>query len=742
MMNPARVHCAGARLAAALLGLALGVGLAGCRTPSSEAAAPVEADVARLNGAVPLLRSEVPLAETLDETPLRVSELTPERAPDVKEHFVFPDRPDAGQGTRPVGEYPEKLIKGMKGADEVVQVKFNFDAAPLTEIVPLFATLLSFSYLVDPSVKGAVTMTIDSEMKAREVWDMFEHVLWLAGAYASRNAGFIHILPFNKMPQERRLLAGHEPLANVEVMLIPIFYSKSAELAGLLQPFITPGATLTALPNYNSLLMVEAPANVPKLLEIIKLLDNRGEAAWPHIALRCQQVDVETVQADLESILPVIGLAVTRSTPSGGAVKIASLPRLQVIVASAALREVLDEVERWVRMLDQQDTAEQENVYFYNVRHSTSEHLSEALSVFFDQSTTRARKVSASKSTSAKATAAGAATPATPQTPRSPAASPSEPGESQSVFDTPLVVFADGDQNRLTLRTTQRAYTMVRALLERLDVPPRQVVISAIVADITLGKSTEFGVSYAALDYYKDYTAKHAMINALTSTGATFPQPKAVSSGLALLFEKNEDTLGFLRAVAGRSNVRVLSAPQITATSDQEAVINIGDRVPIITGDYSDVSGTTATDTTIHRNIEYQDTGVILTVTPHVTAGNEVRLDVTQEVSDAVKTESSDIDSPTIRSRKLATTLVVPDGSTALLGGLIRTRGEKSYSGVPLLMDLPLVGAAFRTNEISQERTELLVLITVNVVTNESAIESLANRYRTALEAINRELAP
>ncbi|NOY82156.1 MAG: hypothetical protein GXP31_14255 [Kiritimatiellaeota bacterium] len=728
------------RAAGGLFGLLLLLA-AGCRTPSggpdksAAGASPKPPPVG-------LPQMGLPAAKTSDDTPLRVNEIAPQRAEGEKEKFILPERNTAGTPEVKIGEYPDKLIKGVQDPDKKIPVQLNFDASPLTEVVEMFSALLTFDYLIDPSLKGAVTMTVDTEMTAREAWELFEHILWLSGAYASRNPGFIHIMPFSKMPQERRLLTPRQPQANVEVAFVPIYNTKSSEIAGLIKPFLTDGATATDIPRLNSLLIVEAPANMAKLRELILRLDAKGEAEWPQVCIPCHQVDVETILEELKALLPVLGLPVSDKPESGGAIKLAALPRLQVIVASAALKEVLDEVERWVRLLDKENTAEQENIFFYNVKHSTADHLNEALGVFFNTSGSTTSKPSQTKSISAKGTPNASRTrrTASSRTPIRNRKSSQQQGQPTTIFDTPLMVYADTEQNRLTIRTTPRAYAMVEALLKRLDIPPRQVMIQAVIAEITLNKSTEFGFTYAArkrLREGSDTDFKAAIVN--TAVAAT-PLVGNVDNGAAFLFKKSDDELAFIKAVAGDTNVRVLSAPQVLATSDQEAVINVGNKVPIITGDYTNTASTSATTGSTYRSIQYEDTGIILTVTPHITAGNEIKIEAKQEVSDAVKTESSGIDSPTIQRRTIETTLVLPDGGTALLGGLIRTRSDKSRNGVPVLMDLPGVGFLFRTNATVSQRTELLILISANIVESETATDRLARRYQTALEEIREKL--
>ena len=258
--------------------------------------------------------------------------------------------------------------------------------------------------------------------------------------------------------------------------------------------------------------------------------------------------------------------------------------------------------------------------------------------------------------------------------------------------------------------------------------------------------TTEYGFAYAAKFNLDGYDATW-MSNGLPSIdkpfGATGPvDPFGLAGkGFFLGFKKN-DVMGFIRAVAGNANVRVLSAPQIMAVNDQEAVINVGEQVPVRTGDdgYTDSSTTANYNPYSTNSYTYIDTGIVLTVTPHITAGNVVKMDIRQEKSDPIKTESSNIDSPTIRTRTLETKLVVPDGATVLMGGLIRTDETEVHNGIPLLMDIPWLGALFRTNATESRRSELLVVVTVTMVDETSDVDKLAYRYKNAVHEIREQM--
>jgi general secretion pathway protein D len=702
-----------------------------------------------------LKRKPVGEAEPYDTDPIVIDKVAPEEAVTVDEKLVFPESRQVGYPKVDIAAYPQSnLIKGMRNPSEEVDVKLSFDEASMVEIVEVFADLLHFGYQIDPAVSGSVTMTVEAKMTAKETWELFEHILWLSGAYASKNPGFVHIVPFAKMPKEQRLLTP-EPLANVEVSFIPIHYVKSAEIIKNIQPFMTDGATITDLTDSNTLLIVEAPANMPKLNELIKRLDNKGEAAWPHICIQCHEVPAEDMQAELEQILPVLGYPVTNKGPSGGQIKLTSIPRLQTLVVSAALPEVLKEVERWAEVLDRGDSESKEDLFFYNVQHSTAEQLGEMLDVFFNTDASVGSGVKATskdKSTSAKATSTTGSTEAAKTTSRSKKRSQSDEDDTvnDNIFDTPVVLFVDTEHNRLSMKTTRRAFSLIKAMLERHDIKPRSVLVEAKIVEVSLSDSLEFGFAYAvehsnwqaalsnmgsdssgtARDSWTDsgtnWAGKTAVTGLYPASPASFT---SATGGLALGYLQG-DSMAFINAVAGKGNSKVLQSPQVMATNGVEGKINIGRRVAVKTTEYN---------SDYKASFEYQDTGTILTVTPYITAGNDVRLEIEQEVSSVIDGTGGD-GSPDISSKTLSTTLIIPSGGTAIMGGLIDTSNSNGHTGLPFLKDIPLLGRLFRTNQRSSSRNELLVLISVEVLDSNSDTMPLLKRYHAALKEIEEQL--
>ena len=463
----------------------------------------------------------------------------------------------------------------------------------------------------------------------------------------------------------------------------------------------------------------------------------------------------------MQTLLPVLGLPVASGAgPSGGAIKITSLPRVGAIVVSAVLDEVLDEVATWVKLLDRSDMLDKEEIFFYNVRHSTVDSLSAALDAFFNTTTSSSPTTSTttrSTSTRATATTGSTATSSTRRTQtaqgtttptsttsttraasrtRQTSADDAAANLHKTVFDTEVTVHTDSESNRLTVKTTPRTWNMVKVFLTRQDVPPRQVSIQAIITDISLTKATEFGISYSISKMLDgDSDTLQAIIN---SAGNISPETTIggimSKTGLGLLFKDDKaDPLAFLTAFAGAGNTRILSEPHVLALSGTTATLQVGESIAVPT---ESTSYSTSSET-MRSNYEYVDTGVIMTVTPYITAGNDVRLEIEQEVSDAQEASNVNLP-PTITKKKMSTQLVVPDNSTLMMGGMIKNTNNDSNSGIPWLKDIPYLGRLFRYNSHSTLRSELLILLTVNVVDSKNPQEELVRRYRASLEEIEK----
>jgi general secretion pathway protein D len=255
------------------------------------------------------------------------------------------------------------------------------------------------------------------------------------------------------------------------------------------------------------------------------------------------------------------------------------------------------------------------------------------------------------------------------------------------------------------------------------------VLVEATIAEVTLNDALQYGTQW----FFRQGKGSVSLIN--NSVG----QPvQAVLPGFnfAITGSAVQTALSALESV---TTVKVISDPQLLVLDNEYARLQVGDLVPIVT--QSAVSVTTS-GAPIVNNVDYRETGVILEVAPRVNSGNLVTLDIQQEVSDVVPTTTSTIDSPTIEQRKVRTRVVVQDGETIALGGLIKDTSSVGNSGLPWLTDVPVLGALFGTRSHSVARTELLVLLTPHVIHDQRDVRALTDELRQRLGGLAAEPVP
>ena len=193
-----------------------------------------------------------------------------------------------------------------------------------------------------------------------------------------------------------------------------------------------------------------------------------------------------------------------------------------------------------------------------------------------------------------------------------------------------------------------------------------------------------------------------------------------------------------MRALASKNNLKVLSSPQIIAKSHSQAKISVGKRVPVITNEITDTESTTAYNTALRRSYQYENTGVILTVTPQVTKGGMISMVLEQTISDAMENNTRGIDSPIIKEDTLSTELALRDGRTIIMGGLIKEKHNEVVSSLPLIVEIPFLRALFGDTNKASERTEILVLVTATIIRENSNLEEMVYRYKQAVLEIKK----
>jgi general secretion pathway protein D len=241
---------------------------------------------------------------------------------------------------------------------------------------------------------------------------------------------------------------------------------------------------------------------------------------------------------------------------------------------------------------------------------------------------------------------------------------------------------------------------------------------------VTLGRQFQFGVDWSL---FEAHLRIGSIGNRTGEVAPTFP-------GLSITY-LNDNIEAAVRALGAKTDIQVVSAPKIISLDNRTARLQVGDQVPIVT---QSAQSTVTPDASLVSSIDYRSTGVILTVTPRISGGDRVVLDVSQEVSSVAQTNSSGIDSPTIQQRRFESSLVLQDGQTVALGGLISSNRSNSNSGVPGLKDVPVLGALFRSEGRDHSRSELIILLSARIISDAASANRVMEELATDMQELQR----
>ncbi|MEO1611424.1 MAG: secretin N-terminal domain-containing protein, partial [Pseudomonadota bacterium] len=382
-----------------------------------------------------------------------------------------------------------------------------------------------------------------------------------------------------------------------------------------------------------------------------------------------------------------------------GGLRIVPLDRLGAVLLLARDGATLDRAFAWVQRLDRPRSADAQRLFVYRVQNRPAASLADSLNTLF-----QGEAVAAEDGTLA--------------------ASPI-----QLRGEAPPRIVVDAEKNALVISAASRQFDTLVDLIRQLDSAPLQVLVETTILEVTLGDNLRYGVQYAFSvgDLFNDSEGGVTLTNAGAAIAPEFP-------GFAFTIGTSLGAEAIIEALDDVSEVNVVSSPKLLVRDNQAATLQIGDQVPIVT---RTAQGTT-TDSTIVNQIEYRDTGVRLTVTPRVNSGGFVSLEVDQEVSTVAPTTTSGIDSPTISRRVVTTDVTIRSGQTVVLGGLIQDSSTVGRTGIPVLNEIPVLGAAFGRRNQQVGRTELLALLRPHILSSPEQAEDLTARLRAQFDAISR----
>ena len=424
-----------------------------------------------------------------------------------------------------------------------------------------------------------------------------------------------------------------------------------------------------------------------------------------------------------------------------------ALDRVGLLIITAATPAALEQVSAWSASLDSAaESGEDPILYRYPVRYGVSRDLILKTASFFPNAVINLDRSSdavtaaagaggagAAAGAGAGAGAGGAGAGAAPAAPPPVAPAGAADTAAPPSFQEAVSFVEDARQNQIILRLSPRAWRLTRPLLDSLDAPPLQCVIEVTALDVQLSSDLKYGVSWALERKFGGNPGNLGSGNKSVGT-PVFGPAGSVTPGLSAMLTKSgsNDEFALLEALDTDTNSELLFRPKLLTINGNPAEIKIGQRVPYR-------RGTNSTQNGVQDIIDYADIGVLLKVTPQISAARKVILTLDQEISGIAENSVDGIASPVFNKTSLSTRLSVDDGERILLGGMITKDDRTSSSGIPLLKDIPFLGWLFSGNTNITGRKELCLFLKVNVVERAPGPLAVAEEYHRAIEMMNRK---
>ena len=606
--------------------------------------------------------------------------------------------------------------------------RLAFNNMPVSAFInEVFGNQLGINYVIEPSIKNTpdlVTMRITSQIDQKALYRLATNTLKSYGVTTSFTD---EILSFSFSEDaadgDVPLIVSGKALPEVPNTSRPVFfiYPLTSVTTPSVRSWITqlfPRNKLDVSEDIvrNALILKGNPRLVNQAVAAVRLFDRPSLKGMYSRIIRPTLSNVEDLSKNLEQILLSEGYAV-RTTAGTTAIRLLALESTGQLVVFAKSPDILEHVMDWAKTLEtEKHNAVDDGLFSYQVQSTQATHIVNILN-----SLGVANYVGSSQQSTGGNN------------------SQNRPVSTQRQTDNPNAkgrYAVDEQLNTILYSGSGKDWLQVLPVIKRLDKAAPSVMVEVILAEVQLNDNENFGIEWLRNTTSGDYNIGFGTLT-----------DSAISGGLGLGsagFSLNLDNAGSTRAVLNafykneKANIR--SRPRIMVKSGGEASIDVGNEIPVIT---SNSQSTSNGDSPVIQNINYRKTGVILEIKPTVHASGFVDIEITQELSEATATSSSNIDSPTILNRKIRTTVTLRDGGSVLLGGLISSTSSAGEQGVPVLGRLPLLGNLFKTETNAQDRTELMVMIIPYVLNSPEEAENLTDELQRArIENLSSDIIP
>jgi general secretion pathway protein D len=689
-----------------------------------------------LSGCAPIDPQEMPTTRDIDLADIRSRiEKTPRSSVLLEQEDNIPETREAPGGENIVqgdgrNQQLLSIIEHTRSAGtaapldpDAPTITLNFDNADIYEVIHVIGDLLGLNYIIDPGVKGVVNIRSSKPVPLAELKEVFLKILHINGLDL-RDEGILSYIftsakPYSGTFSTTEDIGNLSPSSRIMLQVVPLLHLQAQDSIKLVESYLSANGSIQPLEAHNWLLIHDYETNIIDILTILAQLDISPLESLNIRLVRIKNAPIQEIKEELDDIFDALKV----NKDKQGGLTIVPLGQVNSLLLVSPSEYLVENAARWIKELDITVGSDRDNIYIYNAKNTVASELASLVN----------RLIHEDGSTSPKTASAGKAVTKKKPAAKDKAKAKAKPLSSLRFAGTPMLI-ADDNRNIVLIRALPPDYSRIVKLLERLDNLPRQVLVEVIVAEVYLKDELSMGVEWAIDNNFlgsingTDYTMDVA--------STVFNAENTLNNGLSMIINSGNDVSALLHALAGKTNLSILSSPQVLVLNNETATVNVGEEVPIVTS----VTENNATADKVDKTIQYKDTGVILEVTPQINYDGIIILDIKQTISKAMEIPENGVQSAPIRKRELKTKLAVKDGQSILIGGLIGTDKTISDSGIPFLKDIPLLGYLFKYETQKIEKTELLIMLTLYVIESEQVLDQYINEFKTTMDGFREEL--
>jgi general secretion pathway protein D len=662
------------------------------------------------------------------------------------------------------GEFINKSpsSKSNKLTSQGDDVSLMFQDAPIAEVATtILGDLMGMAYVLDERVAGTVSLKTGRPIPRSALVAVMEGILKANNAVLVDNGGIFHIVPVSE-----NLSSVVSPSFSLDsdkgyqIIVVPLKYIAANEMKNILSSIQGAAANIQTDAKRNLLLVSGTQSELKNMLDTVEIFDVNHLKGMSTAIFRLTQADSNTVSSELRTIFNFDAATENEAgVVADSIIRFVPIERINAILVITPQARYLNTVEQWVNRLDQVDNSVDRSLHVYFVQNVRSGYLAGILQELFDAdvstqdsedtrgSLSPGLSGNSQSSFGSSGSLSNSADSLDSETPSGPSAgglsslrrSAFSSGFNESSSsgnggnsNSPVKIIADEENNALVIKATKGEYAEIEDAIKRLDIVPLQVLVEATIVEVSLTGDLSYGLEW----FFRNNNVLDGNDGIATLDTRGGAGLAAIAPGFSYSII---DSAGGIRAVlntlATDSKVKVVSSPSLMVLDNHSASINIGDQVPVRTSESTN-TGTAGNDSIVTSTIQFVETGVTLEVSPRVSKGGNVVMDIFQSIRTADVTDTSSIDSPTINQRQVQTSVAVQSGETIVLGGLIQDDDGRSNSGIPGLRNLPIAGALFGTTTKNSRRTELLVLITPTAVRDSAESKEATEELRDKLKGL------